>query len=272
MERSPVNQTGSVIVERRSQKGTGLSSWWIFWLPILIGLIVGIWLAFSPLFDFTPPIQNRLITDVSSMFPGPSITPTKGREYVGLTSSKTATPTPRPSSSNDVAPAPPPVSSVDECAVFEGVQILKTVLMRMKECNPSLTFYYKMDREIPGLADPSAGDWEYWVTVGGYEGYCYLDASFTDRLYCRADLSAGDAFTLRQFELFASGCDAPISSQKLTIPELEGCSAPAPQPDQSGCSSGDIVPGIGTEADCVPYFPQGYIWDWVDAYQYCMCP
>ncbi len=128
----------------------------------------------------------------------------------------------------------PPVSDdyVETCAVFEQIKILNTIMRHMRDCNPTLTFCYKIDTEIPGLSAESRFALDYSVMVNGKQGNCFLEEGFDDRLYCRVEITADEAHTLGHFELFANPCQEPISVLDLTIPDLEGCGEPMTEPEE----------------------------------------
>jgi len=134
-------------------------------------------------------------------------------------------PTALPTPTITPSPEPPPDSAdpAGACAVFEEIGFLDTIMRHMRDCKPTLNFYYKMDTNIPGLAAESPFEWDYSVLVNGKEGNCFLEEGFDDRLYCRLDITADEAYTLGHFELFAYPCSEPISVLDMTIPELEGC-------------------------------------------------
>jgi hypothetical protein len=127
----------------------------------------------------------------------------------------------------------------------------------------------EMDRKIPGLAAPSTRDWEYWVDMEGVEGYCYLEGGFDERLYCKLEVSEGDAFTMRTFDLYAYGCEAPIVSQRLTVPELEGCSEPE---SESESDPGHVDCTPGEQMYVVKETCEANGWDWDKNIHYCYCP
>jgi len=105
--------------------------------------------------------------------------------------------------------------SAEACAVFDEIEIPSTILRHMRDCEPT----------------------DYWVSVNGTQGNCFLEDGFDDRLYCRVIISPDEASTLGYFELFANPCQEPISVLNLTIPELEGCGEPHTEPDEPDCDS-----------------------------------
>jgi len=142
------------------------------------------------------------------------------------------TPTPTITPSPTPEPTPTPEDTEGTCAVFEDFEIDNTIMRHMRNCDPTLNFYYKLDSPVPGLATESPSPWDYSVLVNGKEGNCFLEEGFYDRLYCRVDISAEEANTLGHFELFANPCQEPISVLDLTIPELEGCEEPYIEPEE----------------------------------------
>ena len=127
--------------------------------------------------------------------------------------------------------------SAQACEVFDEIEIVDTIMRHMRDCKPTLNFYYKMDSPIPGLAEGSPIGLEYRVSVNGKEGNCFLEEGFDDRLYCRVDISPDEAYTLGLFKLYANPCQEPISVLDLTIPQLEGCGEPQTEPDDPECNS-----------------------------------
>jgi hypothetical protein len=86
-----------------------------------------------------------------------------------------ATPTPTNT------PTPDPADSEQACLIFDEINFVDTIMRHMRDCNPTLNFYYKMDMPIPGLASASPIPLDYWVTVNGKEGDCFLETGFDDR-------------------------------------------------------------------------------------------
>jgi hypothetical protein len=124
--------------------------------------------------------------------------------------------------------------SSQACAVFEQVEIVDTVMRHMRDCNPTLNFYYKLDTPVPGLASASPIPVDYSVSVNGKEGDCFLEDGFDDRLYCRVEITPAEANNLGHFQLYANPCQEPILVLDLTIPQLEGCGDGEPQTESEG--------------------------------------
>jgi hypothetical protein len=130
----------------------------------------------------------------------------------------------QPASTPSEVPAPPLPSDAEQaCAVFEEIEIQNLVVRHMRDCIPTLNFHYMMDGPVPGLVSESPIDLDYTAVVNGKPGNCFLEEDFDDRLYCRVDISANEAYTLGHFELFANPCQEPISVLDQTLPMLEGC-------------------------------------------------
>jgi len=154
-----------------------------------------------------------------------------GRQRAPDDSPDPSTPTPTESSA-------PPASgdSREACAVFEEIEIPTMIVRHVRDCKPTLNFHYKMDTSIPGLVSASTIPWEYSVLVNGKQGSCFLEEGFDDRLYCRVDISANEAYTLGHFVLFAKPCLEPIMVLDQTIPKLEGCGGSQTEPVEPTCN------------------------------------
>jgi len=140
-------------------------------------------------------------------------------------------------SQNDPEEPPAPEESIpsasgEACAVFEEVEILTMIVRHMRDCTPTLNFHFKMDTAVPGLASESPIAWDYSATVNGRQATCFLEEGFEDRLYCRVDISADEAYTLGHFELYANPCQEAISVLDQTLPKLEGCEDYQTAPDE----------------------------------------
>jgi hypothetical protein len=136
------------------------------------------------------------------------------------------------SSTSATATDPASGDSAQACAVFEEIVILNTIMRHMRNCKPTLNFYYKLDVPVPGLASASPIAWDYWVLANGNEGDCFLEEGFDDRLYCRVDIYPEEANHLGHFKLYANPCQEPVSILDLTIPRLEGCEEPATESEE----------------------------------------
>ena len=176
--------------------------------------------------DFDPVSSPDLLPIVNK-WPRLSSKLTQGYE----SSQNTPDPTNPPPTVESAAPASS--DSEQACTVFEDIEIENLVVRHMRDCKPTLNFHYMMDVAIPGLVSESPINLDYTATVNGKQGTCFIEEGYDDRLYCRIDISANEAYTLGHFELFANPCQEPISVLDQTLPMLEGCDEHQTAPEEN---------------------------------------
>jgi hypothetical protein len=176
-------------------------------------------------------------------------------------------------------PVDPPQSqpqSVDRCSLFDDIN-MTTVWLDP----PSM--YIKMPGGVPGLERDIPGDyeaWDYKLIIGSYQAdRCRFlgdqDPLYAGRLYCDITLPPDYLNTTRWLDLYVNNCEQPIiSNPSAYIFPGESVDVPV-EPDKgtdggsgSSCTSGQILEGW-TLSQCNA---AGYNWEWVDAYQKCICP
>lgn len=149
-----------------------------------------------------------------------------------------AAPTDTPDQEPPPPPPPPPSPTTDErCTAFEEVDI-SLVMLNILDGTYNIPIYLKILPEVPGggktgIIGETSYPFEAWLgnEIPAYK--CDLQG-FPDRLYCMFTLLPDMPGTEQLFILEMEGCESPLYSQGVVLPEKQL----AEESEPVGCHAG----------------------------------
>ncbi len=151
---------------------------------------------------------------------GPTSTPEVLAQFAPTPTEAVVEP-PLPPSSPTPTLTPTPKTESEHCDLFEEKEI-SLVLLSIREGTLNVPIYLKIGGGVPGGESEEGGGetlWQYTAWLGDIPSYkCDLQG-FEDRLYCMFTLTPDMPGTEQWFSLTLEGCQEPVYSQAVILPE-----------------------------------------------------
>ncbi len=143
------------------------------------------------------------------------------------------------------------VEALSKCNPFEGME-LSLVILSIREDIMVLPVYLKTQGPFP---DPQPEN--FYAMLGNIKSNSCGLQGFEDRHYCMLTLTPDMPGTTAKYELYKKGCDDPVASQDILIPELQPTEKEKPQcnkdlsPADCAAAGGKMSTSVTTAPTCI---------------------